>query len=327
MKFVRQITTKTLTLGQPETISIPRNYAIRNLALKLKGSITISGGTTSGIVKDSSPLQLLTNLRVRRDGKDTLISIPAVYLHRLNQILYGTRPQITSLANGDAQSDTAVSAGIIIPFENLRGVKPFDTLLKGAGLSSLDLLLDVASSASVLVQGGDRTIAVGSTPFTLDVMSIEEIGVNNFIFGDIRTYLAHKVSVSGASDSFQIKPIAVGNRYKGFLLVVEDDSALSNSIIDHIKLKSGSEVFVDANAESLQWRSKTEYQLESLPTGYYYINLMPDGMLNQTLDVGPKSGRETLEFDLKVNAPGGTCYIYVIALEYIPAAVVVPNSK
>ncbi|MFH0772549.1 MAG: hypothetical protein V1933_08025 [Candidatus Omnitrophota bacterium] len=317
MRNVREVSTKTLALGTPETFSIPRNYAHRHLALRLAGSITVAGGTTSGTPKTQGLWHLLSSLRIKRNGGDTVVSIPGWLLYELNKVFLGTAPTLVNLASGDAQSNTAVNGTIIIPFENLRGIKPFDTLLKGSGLSSLDLLVDTAA-ASAMINGGDRTVTAGTTAFTLNVTTVEETEVNNFVFGDIRTSLVHKVAITGASSNFQIKPLPTGNFYKAFMLFVEDAGAGSNSVINKIKLKSGSESFVDVNGLLLRDIYKQAYSLESLSTGVYYVDLMPDGMLNSCLDVTPQTGRETLELELDVAAPSGTCYVYVVGLEYIP---------
>lgn len=319
-KQIRNVTVKTLTLGTPETIVLPRNYALRQLLLRLKGTVDVTAGTTAFTQLSQGVANLLSNIRVRRDGKDTMFALGGQLTYELNKILYGTPNAITLAAITNA-TNVAVNATMIVPFENIRGVNPFDTLLKGAGLSSLDLLIDTVA-ASNMFYGGDGTVAVNSA-FTLSVDVMEEVGANNFIFGDIRTYLAQKIAVTAASNNFQIKPISVGNFYKGFLLFVEDAGVPSDSVITNIKLKSGSEVFIDIPAADLKDDNKRHFGITTLSTGVYYIDLMPDGRLNQCLDVTPASGRESLEFELVTAAPGGTCNISVVALEYIPPQVVV----
>jgi len=318
-KMIRNITTKTLTLGTPETIILPRNYAIRELCLRLKGTVDVVAGTSAMTQLSQGIANCLSNIRVRRDGKDTLYSLGGQLTYELNKILYGTPGAITLGAVTNATA-VAVQATMIVPFENVNGVNPFDTLLKGSGLSSLDLLIDT-SSAQSMFYGGNGTVTV-NTAFTLSVDSVEEFGANNFVFGDIRTYLAQKIAVSAASNSFQIKPLSVGNYYKGFLLFVEDVGVPSNSVVTNIKLKSGSEVFVDIPAVDLQDMNKKKYGITTMSTGVYYIDLMPDGRLNQCLDVTPSSGRESLEFELVTAAPTTPCNISVVALEYIPPVVV-----
>jgi len=312
----RKIAELTLSENKLETINLPRNYAIRGIVLKLKGSITIGSGTTSGTPKDANPLQFLGTLEVRREGKDTLFRLPADVLFRLNQIWYGTAPDISGLASGDAQSDTPVKATVIIPFEVPRGISPIDTFIKASGLSSLDLLINV-QTASACVQGGDRPVSVGSTAFSLVVETLEELGLDNWFFGDMKQYLVSSIEVSSSSDAFQIKPIPVGNEYYAFVLRSTVNNLPSNAVIQRIKLKSGSETFFDVDAETLRYDNKRQFGIESIPDGYYVLWLSPDGMLNSCLDVRKGTGRETLEFELKVSKQTGTNIIDVIAYEYV----------
>jgi hypothetical protein len=327
MLLVRRIAKENVSLGVPITKELDKNYCFREIILKLKGSITISGGTTNGTPKDSNPLQLIKSIEVLRNGKDTLIKLPADYLHRLNHIWYGARPPISGLSSGDVQTDTSVYAEVRIPFLNLRGIKPIDTLLKAKGLSSLQLIIDIASSASVLVSGGDRTIAVGSTPFELEITTLEEVGIEDFVFGDMKKSLVASALVNASSTEFQIKPIPVGNEWKAFVIVACEDEIPKNTIINNIQLKSGSEVFYNISGEQLRYMNKAQFGLESMPDGYYVLDFMADGMLNQILDVRKGTGRETLEFVLDVNKLSGDTKIDVIGLEYLRPAVSLPAKK
>lgn len=324
MKQTRNVAVKTLTLGTPETIQIPRNYAIRGLVLRLNGTINLN----SASVPTSLPqgcANLLSNIRIRRDGKDTMYSLSGQLTYELNKILYGKAGSTTVPANTNA-TNVAVSCVLQVPFENVQGVKPFDTLLatqvNGKPLSSLDLLVDTQQPTSMFA-GGTTVTSTANVAFTLEVDVIEEVGVNNFVFGDIKTSLMQKVAITGASNSFQIKPLPTGNFYKGFLLYVEDTSIGSDSVLTNIKLKSGSEVFVDRPAQALKDEVLQKLNMpQAMTTGIYYVDLMSDGSLNQTLDVTDQSGRATLEFEMVTAAPSGTCNIYVVGLEYVPPTII-----
>ena len=324
-RLKRQIALENVSLGNPITINLPRNYAYRSLTLRLAGSITVAGGSTSGTPYLAGCAKLINRVSIRRDGKDTVVDLTGEDLYILNKMLYKTAVQELNLPNGDANANQAVNVTLRVPFENLLGIKPFDTLLQSVGLSSLDMIIEVNSAASAVIDGGDRTVSVGTTAFTLTVTSDEETGVANFNFGNIRLYKAQSVAPAGASNAFQIKPISVGNMYKGFLLITKAAATagdLDSAVVDNIKLKSGSESFVDVKASTIQGENKIDQQLESLIAGVYYLDLMPDGRLNAALDVTPSSGRQSLEFEL-VTLKAGT--VDVIALEYVPPVVV--NKK
>lgn len=320
-KWTRNVAVKTLSLGNPETIQLPRNYCHRHLVLRLRGTVDVVAGTSAMTASVQGASNILSNIRVRRDGKEQVFGLSGALLYHLNRILYGQAPVATTPAVTNA-TNTNASVTLIVPFENVRGVKPFDTLLKGAGLSSLDLLIDTSTAQSMML-GGNGTVTVNNS-FTLEVDTVEEVGANNYAFGDIRCYLAQKVGVSGASSAFQIKPLPVGNRYKGFLIFAEDNGTMlgSDALITNIKLKSGSQVFVDRPAQALKDELRQLFNIGASDTGVYYLDLMADGMLNQCLDVTPESGNETLELELVTTAPAGTANIYVVALEYVQPVVV-----
>ena len=324
-KIKRQIANEAVTLGQPITINLPRNYAYRGLTLRLAGSLTGTGGDGAGTSFEAGCLKLISKVSIRRNGKDTIMDLTGEEIFLMNQVLYGCVPQITN-TTGAIAANVAVNALVKIPFENILGIKKFDTLMQSVGLSSLDMVIEIASSAGVCIDGGTTVFTVGTTTFTLNVASDEESGAENFVFGDIRMYKAQSVPVTGASSSFQIKPLSVGNMYKGFLLITKDTGTageLDSTIIDNIKLKSGVEVFIDQKANSIREEMKIERSIETLKAGVYYIDLMPDGRLNQCLDVRPETGRQSLEFDLVTLAPTTAGNIDVIALEYIPPVQVV----
>lgn len=321
-KQTRNVTSKTLTLGTPETILLPRNYAIRELILRLAGTINLNSAAVPTMLPQGAAC-LLSNIRIRRDGKDTMYSLSGQLTYELNKLLYGKAGNVTVSANTNA-TNVAQACVLRIPFENIGGVKPFDTLLAtqigGRPLSSLDLLIDTAAT-SALYTGGTTVVSSVNVSFVLEVNVVEEVGVNNFVFGDLKTYLAQKVACSGASNNFQIKPISVGNAYKGFMIYVEDTGIGSDSVVTNIKLKSGSEVFVDRPAQALKDEWLQKMNISSMTTGIYYIDLMSDGSLNQTLDVSDGTGRSTLEFELVTAAPSGTCNIYVVPVEYVQAQI------
>jgi len=317
MNNVRFVEQKTLTLGQPETIKLPTNDCIRNVILRLGGTVTIASGSASGSVLPQGASRLLSQIAIRRNGSDTPFALPGWLLYELNKIFFGTAPQAANLASGDAQSATAVNQTIVIPFENLGGVKPFDTLLKANGLSSLDLLVDTVAAAN-LTYGSDRTFTTPTT-FTLRVSVEEERYVNNFSFGDLRVSLLQKIQVSAASTNFQIKPLPADNMYKGFLFFAEDTGVGSDTLVNKIKIKSGSESFVDGYWNDLKGFSKLRHQAETaMSTGAVYLNMIPDGMLNSALDLRQETGRQTLEAELDVAAPSGTAYVYVVGIQYVP---------
>ena len=319
-KITRNVITKTLSLGSPETIVLPRNFCARNLQLKLAGSIDITNGTTAFTQFASGVANLLQNIRIRLDGRETVYSLGGLLTYELNKLLYGRSGAITNPAVTNA-SNVACLVQLSVPFENVLGQKEFDTLVNASKLqSSFDLVVDTNTARSAF-NAGNGTVAV-NTAFTLEVDVTEEVGVNNFVFGSIRTYLAQKVNVTGASNNFQIKPMPVGNYYKGIMIYAEDAGTGSDTLITNVKFKSGTDVFVDRPFAALQQEWAQKNRITTITTGFAYVDLMSDGSLNACLDLTDASGRRTAELELVVTAPSGTGNVYVVVLEYVPPTIV-----
>jgi hypothetical protein len=320
MKITRQVITKTLTLGSPETIQLPRNFCTRNLVLRLNGTADISTAAAGSAAKAAGAANILQNIRVRLDGRETVYSLPGALTYEMNKLLYGRPGAITNPATATA-TNVAISCELIIPFENIGGVKEFDTLINASKLqSSFDLVIDTQGAANCF--NGTVTAAVNSA-FTLEVCTNESVGVNNFVFGTIRQYMAQKVSVAGTSSNFQIKPLPVGNMIKGIMVFAEDTYTYngSNTLINNIKLKSGTDVFVDRPFTALKAEYEQKAQIATGSTGVCYIDFMEDGSLNQCLDLTDATGRRTFEAELDVTV-GTSNNIYMVVLEYVPPTIV-----
>jgi hypothetical protein len=315
---------RTLSLGTPETIALPREkgMAIRDITLRLTGTVDVTAGTVAMTQLPQGVSRLLSSIQIKKEGRETVFDVPGFLLYELNKIQYGTPGAITLAAVTNATA-VATNVSLKIPIQNLLGVKPFDTLLDTSDLSTLDLLIGTGA-AQTMFYAGNGTVAV-NTAYTLSsVVDKEDLSEaiakknKNFNFGRLHTYLANKQLVSATSNNFQIKPIATGNLYKGFMLYTEDTGVAVNTLISNIKIKSGSNVILDLPANQVQDTMKLKYGITTLSTGVYYLNLMPDGYLNSCLDT---SLMNTLEFEFVIAAVSGTAYIYVVAEEYFPPAI------
>lgn len=314
---------RTLSLGSPETIQLPReqNMAIRDIVLRCWGTVDVVANTAYTQLAQGLA-RCLSSIQVKKEGRETVFDMPGFLLYELNKIHYGVAGSITlaAVTNG---TNVSCDVSLKIPMQNLLGIKPFDTLLDTTNLTTLDLLINTISAQN-LVYGGTGTITVNSAIQLSTVINKEDLSQalikrgKTFNFGRLHQYLANKVVVSGASNNFPVKPIATGNLYKGFMIFTEDVGVPVNTLITNIKLKSGSNVICDIPSYQCQYAMKNKFGITSLSTGVYYIDLMPDGFLNSCLDT---SQMNTLEFEFVTAAPGGTAYIYIVAEEYLPPAI------
>ncbi len=306
--------------NQQRTLLIPRNYAYRQLSLKLRCNISVNQ-TTAGVVKDSCPTQLVRSIMIRANGRDVIKNYDMETLHRLTQIRWGTRPRIVSLANTTTTNTVDLEVHAIIDFAMWRAVKPIDTLLDSSGLATLELVADWGIGNDMFGGAFGGTVTVHSA--TLYVSSNESVGVpagTKFM-----TNKEYRIDdpITAASNNHQLN-LPVGNLYRSFVLKTVSDDVLVNTILTGlITLKSGTEVFKQRDSLHLQMDNKIEFGLE-VPVstailenrldGYHILEFVKDGRLTECLD---SSRLSTLELISTVAHPGTVDMLSVYPVELI----------
>lgn len=312
--------------NQQRTLQLPRNYAYRILSLKLTCTLTWTE-TTAGVVKDSAPAQLISNIVLRANGRDVIKNYDLETLHRLCQIRYGTRPKIISPASTGALAAQALEVHAYISLEMWRAVKPIDTLLDSSGLATLDLIVTWATGAAIF--GGAYGGTVTVTAATLYVSSIEAVGVPAGTRFMVNKEFSIQSVITAASTQHQIN-LPTSNLYRCFVLKTVSDDCHVNTILNNIQIKSGTEVYKNGNALHFQMRNRLDYMLEcpvstaaalggadyinNLLTGYYMLEFVRDGRLTECLDTSRLS---SLELILDVNNPGTTDILSIYPVELI----------
>jgi len=315
--LLREIGSKAFVASGQETINLPRDYAYVDMMIELSAAVTVSGGNTSGSIKDNAPAQLLKTIEIRANGRDVIKSLDFEGLVRLTQLRYGTAPNNTVLANGDNQSATACYVYAIIPQAMWRSVKPFDTLFNAKPLSTYEAILTFGAVADIYYSAGNRTTTATGTVYLsakeavgLDEKAILPINKEGTVEADITANATEfKISLNYAKDL----------SYRALTLRTQDGGANSNSIINNLKLQSGGVIFVNINSRRLRNRNKLIYALETMPTGYYAIDFCEDGRLGDSLDT---SGLSSLDLVLDVTVGSGTTKCKVYTTEIIVPTVV-----
>ena len=333
----RELGSITFAANQTRTLQLPRNYAYRGLCLKLVCNLTrtTTAGTDISDPCDCAPAQLVQNLQVIANGRDVIKNIDFETLHRANQIRRGVRPYISSLLWA-AGADSAARDLVIyayISFEMWRAIHPVDTLFDSAGLATFDLIVTFGTGMDTMLPAwqarAGAQVTVNSA--TLYVSALEEVGIpagTSFLVS--KEYKLRR-QVTATSNNFQID-IPVGNAFRSFILKTISDGAPVNTILNNIKIKSGTEVYKNRIASFMQMDNRLfnqlevpsvlaaqgtaqdHYLVENLLEGYYLIEFCPDGFLTQALDTTRLS---SLEFELDVTVRGTVDYIEVIPCELI----------
>lgn len=306
----RDIGQITYAANQTRTLELPRNFAYRQLELHLDVNITVTE-TTAGTVNDSMPAQYVQNIQVRANGRDVIKNIDMPGLHRMNQFRRGTRPAIATAANTGALATTDYSVTAIIDFEMWRAVKPIDTLFNSAQLATFDLIVTFGAVDSIFggAYGGTVTVHSG----TLYVSAVEAVGVPaNTPFLINKEFTIEK-TITATSTNEQVQ-LPVSNLFRSFVIKTVKDDIHVNTMLNNIQLKSGTEVFVNKRAADVRDSNKTEFGIEAMPDGFYYIEMVKDGRLTEALDTSQLS---SLEFVFDTTFAGTTNKITIYPVELI----------
>lgn len=315
----RRLGSLTFAASGTSTLDLPRNYAYKGLHLRLTADITVAGGAASGVVKDTAGAQLVKRITIRANGRDVLKSIDFETLHRLTQIRSGTRPEATVMATGDIQANTLINISAFLPFEMWRATQPIDSLLNSKPLTTLEFIVDWGAAKDWVDATNDRTVTINSA--ALEIQAEEYVGVGAEQKFSVNKESSSEPEVTATAAEFQIK-LAVGNIYRAIALVARVDGKLSNSIINNIQIKSGTEVFKNVKANHLRDSNKRRYGLETWPTGYHVLEFVTDGLLSEALDT--RNFGDNLEIILDVTKVAGTNKVHVYPVELILPPVEAP---
>lgn len=339
----REIGSIAFAANQTRTLQLPRNYAYRTLQLKLVADLDRVVGATDGAPKDSCPAQLVRNIMIRANGRDVIKNYDFETLHRLNQFRYGCRPRISWMDDAGAPSEGfegfVAATGetfvihAVIDFAMWRAIRPIDSLLDSAGLATLDLIINWGAGHDVMNDAYDPAGGDGVTvnSATLYVAAVESVGVPpGTVFMTNKEYMLRS-QVTAVSTRHQIN-LPVSNLYRSFVIKTHSDGDQVDTILNHLTIKAGTEVFKYRIASFLQMDNRIEFATESpisqdtqdrshqedVIPGYYVLEFVKDGRLTECLDTSKLS---SLTLELDVAHPGTNDFIDVYPCELLVPAV------
>ena len=302
--------------GSVSTLQLPRNFNYRSLICRLAGSVIVSGGSGAGAPHVYGAYRAISKIEVIANGRDTIISVAPEQLQILNTIDYGTVPVFLNPTN-DAAATYSFNCSFIVPFEVRRSIRPIDTLLPSAGLSTLDLKVTWGAGADMFTGSVDFTSAAIQVTTTLSVQSFEELGALPGAVSVSKMYTMTRALAAAANSNYQVQ-ISVGNLYRGFLVQTNIAGVMSDAIIDGFSLESGTEVFQKwlSNDEVLDY-NKLSFGLETRLIGSHYLDFLDsDGFMSEILDTRGMSG---LDLILNLAATAGNLVI-------VPNEIIIPQA-
>ncbi|MDR3178407.1 MAG: hypothetical protein LBT96_05435 [Campylobacteraceae bacterium] len=291
--------------GTMQTLELSRNYHVQRYILTIEAEIT---NGEAPIYYDDNLFKLISSLNLVANGSVNLKQIPAeklIYNYLLNN---GVRPytQITKTASGTyLQKQTAI-IDLVIPNE----LRPMDTVLNTRVFNSLNLNANWTDSAAAIL-GSDITI----NSATLHVSSEQLIGYSRNKGEKINYFkeVARGENVTSNNSNYLIK-LDPNQFYIGFLVTAQKQNVLTDSVIKNIRIKSGTTIFMDLNAETVKRINENDMKIinQGSNTGLYYLDFTPRGKLTDMLNtVQSAGGFNTLELELEIANADASTYISV----------------
>ncbi len=238
------------TPSTQQRLQLSRNYHVNRYLVKLEVKHT----NATAKFKDENLFALINGLQLVGNGNENIKQIPGNKIWIDNVIATGKSGKSKiEKANGDKVS--YVWGFIHLSMPNV--VRPIDTILNSGVFQSLDLNIDWGSSANL---GSGITV----TSANLTVYSDQLINYKRNAGETIKYYeetsLNEEVTASTTEMTIQLP---VNKLYKALTIVGVVDGKRNNALIKGIKLKSGTTVIMDWNAEALRVFNDFNYGIEN----------------------------------------------------------------
>lgn len=282
-----------------QRLQLSRNYHVQNYLVKLE--VTHTNATAA--FRDENLFSLINGIQLVGNGNENIKQIPGNKLFIDNIFSAGK-----SAKNSIVKTDGAGKVSYAYAFINLSmpgSSRPHDTILNTAVFQSLDLNIDWGSSSSL---GTGITI----TSAKLTVYSNQLIGYAREAGETIKYYEETALSeeVTATTSEMTIN-LPVNKMYKAITVVATVDGIRSDAVVKGLKIKSGTTVIIEWDAEALAAYNDMNYRVENDEDlrGILIADFCERGRLSDMLNT--ISNFNTLELVLNVEKQSGTNFVTV----------------
>jgi len=318
----RELGSRSFTAGQMSSFELPRNYCLDRLKFRLTATLSRGAGATGGAPKDLSGAQLIREIEIVKNGRETLKVLEPQTLMRLCELRYGTPCFLTFTSTWDGFDVQAAIPFVMdfwFDFGMWKSLQRFDTLLDTTwrgGITTLDLHITWGQLDDVMTSAYDPAGA----HVTADVTPSVSVSTEEYIdpdaepgeYAENREYGIRKVIA--ADNPKEEHKFNIGNRFRSFVIKTYADDVLRNDILNNIMIKTGSDILKNRNALSLREENKTDCGLETMPTGYYLLEFCKDGHLTRSINT---MGMSDLTAEMNVTKKGTNCVIEIFPVEIV----------
>jgi len=289
------------TPSTQQRLQLSRNYHVNNYLVKLEVTHT----NATAIFKDEGLFSLINGLQLVGNGNENIKQIPGNKIWIDNVIATGKSGK-KNIVTADGTDQVSYVYGIInlsIP----NSVRAIDTILNTGVFQSLDLNIDWGSSASL---GTGITV----TDAKLTVYSNQLVNYKRNDGETIKYYEETSLAeeVTATTNEMTIN-LPIQKLYRSLSVVAMVDGKRSDAVIKGLKLKSGTTVIIDWDAEALRVFNDFNYGIENDEDlkGVHVIDFAERGRLSDMLDT--INNFNTLELVLDVEKQSGTNFVNVFS--------------
>ncbi len=317
-RIKRRVSSTTFTDNQRVSIDLPRDYDLEAVMIRISGSTTLTVAGTA--VRAEAPLQLLKFISLKANGTDLLDGLPGTMAHRLGAFRRGQLAPLTP--PGAATVSTQAFAGVVMLDRCvIDGIRSKDGNFPTRGLSSFQLEIQFGAATDLFTGSPTGTIAAGATVEVFVIQSKEEPIDGKFTLPKVVSKRTHLDLAFASTNTNFIQRLNTGNILRGLVIRAAGASTAgepSNTGLNNVKIVQGNEVLLDLTAAALQAMNAQDYEISSIPTGYYFVDFMgmgaPANKLSDALDM-----RRGEELNVVLDVTGATNQtIGITTLEYMP---------
>lgn len=291
-KYLRKEGQAAFSAATQARIQLSRNYHVRYLVCKL----TVNHTNTSASFLTDGMANLINSIQIVGNGNKTIKHVDVKKL--VANAVYGNGKAMQStLETADgAQTSTLY---FTVDFSKRGMVRPNDTIENSSLYTTFDMLIDWASESSL------------GTGIVVDSAKIE---VNsNQLVGYTRNpgeRIAHSVEsqlteeITSSTTEYQIN-LPVNKIYQRLLIASTRDGNKVNTIINGVKLKSGTTIFAEWSADDLKADNIDRFGIlaDNSVDGLLMLDLVDRGRNSDALDT--RKDFNTLELVLDVTKQTG----------------------
>lgn len=305
--------------------NLPRSVHLRDLLVRITGTLTVSAGATDGVLMTEPISRLIRQIRVRWDGLDLVAPMPlrdlAALSRRLTvQPLTGTPVTIPGIQVTNFELRT------IIPFARFYNADPFETALPAlqtrkefhiemqyeTGLSNA--VAGTTQGSAAFVAGGDRVVALTNVNTQIIPRQARSAGTPWFI-PLINSY--ETVQIAAANPRLPLK-MESNNPFDAIMFrVLNGANQDPADILTDLTFETQSvKVFEDVTRQQLRTMEESEFggvqQVNEV--GTHFVRFADGGKLGNVVDPSELVLPE-FRFNMAAPAGGGPAIVRAVVME------------